>query len=229
MYFIKTKINSLSVQEITNDIWFWIKLWRVKALQIYQKATILLPNEKLVENIYLDINNKTNSLKQSIILKGILTIILIVIYVVIICMTVVFILNSSLNLSYVWILALPLALIFLILTLKSEGIISKLGEIIAKNAGVLFGIISYIIAIRTYNQGENGSLYELVGVILLIGSAIILSKRNATYAEFSVVALGGMVLFYFAHFLDNGSMAQLGGAITLIITAVNFFKKSIKK
>lgn len=233
LYFIQTKINSLSVQKVTNDNWFWIKLWYVKASQIYQKSTIMLPGEKIVENTYLDIDNKTKNVRQIVKIKFIAKIMLIIFYALFIGFSVVFILKNSINLpfnpSYIWILALPLVLVFIMLISKSDGIISKFGELIAKNAGVLFGIISYIMAIRTYNQDENGSMYELIGVILLISSASILLKRNATYIEIFIVTLGGIVLFYFANLLDNGSMAQLGGAVTLLITAVSFFKKSIKK
>lgn len=108
---------------------------------------------------------------------------------------------------------------------KSGGFLMQLSHIIIKNAGIIFGIIAYIMAIQIDRTGGNASLYELVGAILLIASVSTLKGRKATYIEFIIGALSGMLSIYLAQFLYNGSLLQLSGGITSIIAAVGFFGK----
>lgn len=109
---------------------------------------------------------------------------------------------------------------------KSGTFLSKLFEFIFRNSGVVLGLISYLLAIRTYNTGGNGSGYELLGGILLIASAATLKNRKASYFEIAMGGASGGLSLFLARFLDNGSMLELCGGIVLIISVVSLFKKS---
>lgn len=112
---------------------------------------------------------------------------------------------------------------------KSSSLIRKIFLLIAKNAAVVAGIILLIVAINVDHSGGNSAMHELIGVILLIVSAIILPIRKASYMEILIGAGSGVLTFYLAKYLENGSMLQLGGIIVLIIVTISFFKKLSKK
>ena len=112
---------------------------------------------------------------------------------------------------------------------KSSSNLRTIILILVKSAPVIAGIVLFIIAINIDSNGGNSSGHELLGVILLIVSASILNKRGASLVEILIVAISGGLSIFLARFLDNGSALQLGGGIVLIITAVCFFKKLLKK
>lgn len=97
-------------------------------------------------------------------------------------------------------------------------------DTLIRNIAVCVGIVAVIIAIIVDNTGGNSSMIELIGYIVLIASAFSLSKRGASMIDFGVGALSGVLTIGLSFLLSNGSMAELGGGIVLIVIAVNFFK-----
>lgn len=112
---------------------------------------------------------------------------------------------------------------------KSGSFIVEIALLFLKNMPVVAGIILYIMAIKIYGRWENGSMHEFAGAILLIVSAAMLNKRKAKYIEFLIAAISGVLSIFLSRFLINGSVLYLSGIIILIIVAVGFFKKLIKK
>ena len=111
---------------------------------------------------------------------------------------------------------------------KSGVLLNKILLFIGKSAAVIIGIALFIMAINIDKNGGNAAMHELIGVILLITSATTLTRRGVSLLEILIGAGSGGLSFYFANYLENGSMLQLGGAVVLIIVAVSFFKKLAK-
>ncbi len=114
----------------------------------------------------------------------------------------------------------------------TKNVISKTNDMIGmilRNALIVFAIILYIMSIHIDSSGGNSSMHELIGALILMISAGILAKRNAPYIDFVIVGIGGGLSIFLARFLDNGSMLELGGGITIILVVVNFFKVQIKR
>lgn len=101
--------------------------------------------------------------------------------------------------------------------------------LLLRNIAVCIGVIVLIAAVFVDRTGGNALMIELIGYIVLIASAATLSKREASMIDFAVGAVSGLFTLLVSVFLDNGSMALLGGGIILIIIAVNFFKSIGKK
>lgn len=112
---------------------------------------------------------------------------------------------------------------------KSGNLFDIIFPFVKKGAAVIAGIILFIVAINIDENGGNSSLLELIGVILLIASAVTSSKRSASFLEILIVAGSGGLSLFLANYLDNGSLLQLGGIIVLIIVTVSFFIKRVKK
>lgn len=101
----------------------------------------------------------------------------------------------------------------------------KLIKLVLKNLGVAAGIITAILAVWMDFTRKNSSMMELLSVIIIIASAGTLKKRNAEYLDYGLAAIGGLVLIVLSFMLGNGAVFELGGAIALIVVAVNFFKR----
>ena len=110
---------------------------------------------------------------------------------------------------------------------KSGSLTSKIIAIILKNMFVPLGLLAYLKAIQIDRIGDNGVGYELLGGILLIASASLLTKRATSYFEIALGVAGGILTFYLSKFLHNGAGLQLFGAITLLIAFIAFIKRAI--
>lgn len=62
--FIQTKVNLLSVEKASNDTWYWMKLWYVKAQEAYNRAVNILPGDETSKRIYAEISYKVAALKK---------------------------------------------------------------------------------------------------------------------------------------------------------------------
>jgi len=109
----------------------------------------------------------------------------------------------------------------------------KLILMICCNAGVIFGIALYIwalvIDVNKLSAPIASSFYQFIGSILLIASAATLRKRNATYIEYLIGGISGILLFVFSGFYFVGIMAVLVGATILILVVINLIKKHTRK
>lgn len=103
--------------------------------------------------------------------------------------------------------------------------VKRITTFAVRNLGAVIGSTIAVIAVCMDVSGYNSSLMELLSVILLIVSACTLKRRIAEYIEYGIAVISGLLLIVLAFLLDNGSMYELGGAVVLIISAVNFFKK----
>lgn len=111
-----------------------------------------------------------------------------------------------------------------IASVKSRKNTKNIFELIFRNAAVWIGIIIVIAALIMDWTGENSSMIELIGYIVLIMSACTLGKRKAPMIDFGVGALSGVITIGLSFLTDNGSMGELCGGMVLVIVAVNFFK-----
>lgn len=55
LYYIKMRVAALTNDKLTKDIVYWHDVWRLKAENIYQKASVVLGKDKMVENVYNEI------------------------------------------------------------------------------------------------------------------------------------------------------------------------------
>lgn len=67
--FIQTKVNLLSVEKASNDTWYWMKLWYVKAQEAYNRAVNILPGDETARRIYAEISYKAETLKKTVAIK----------------------------------------------------------------------------------------------------------------------------------------------------------------
>ena len=59
---IQTKVNLLSVEKASNDTWYWMKLWYVKAQEAYNRAVNILPGDETAKRIYAEISSPYNGI-----------------------------------------------------------------------------------------------------------------------------------------------------------------------
>lgn len=81
--FIQTKVNLLAAEKATNDSWYWMKLWYIKAQESYNRAVTALPGDQTPEQIYLDIKDKAEKMKKTVTLKKMIIPGIIAIYIVV--------------------------------------------------------------------------------------------------------------------------------------------------
>ncbi len=105
----------------------------------------------------------------------------------------------------------------------SPRTLGSLIRALPKSFGMIAGIISFLMAIRVDQAGENGVGYELVGGTLLIISACMLGRKNVSIPEIIIGALCGVLSFVLANQLENGAFLQLVGFSVLVIVAINYF------
>ncbi len=97
-------------------------------------------------------------------------------------------------------------------------------DTVVRNIAVCVGMLLFFVAIVIDRSHGNSSLVEIAAYIILIASASSLVKRGAIFLDYAVSAGSGLLTILLSFFLYNGSMAELCGAIVLIIVAVNYFK-----
>lgn len=116
-----------------------------------------------------------------------------------------------------------------IIKAKIKENIKSIFTLILRNITVAIGLILTIVAVMIDQAGENSSLVELTGYIVLIASANNLAKRQAEAIDFGICALSGMLVITSSFLLDNGSAGQLCGVIILGVVVFNFFKIKFHK
>lgn len=106
-----------------------------------------------------------------------------------------------------------------------EHKIRMIRKVIMENLGTVCGVIVIGIALIMDMLHLDPSLAELVGVIVLIVSACNLKKRQADQLGYLLSVGSGLVTIALSYLYDNGSMVILGGIITVVVSAVSFFKQ----
>lgn len=99
-----------------------------------------------------------------------------------------------------------------------------LGSALFKASGFIVGILVLLWAVRMNKVGDNSSMCELLGVILLIVSACTLKRNDVSPFDFVIGAASGLATLLMAQSLQNGSMFELGGGVVLVLVTVFFFK-----
>lgn len=79
--FIQTKVNLLAAEKASNDNWYWMKLWYIKAQESYNRAVAALPGDRTSEQIYLDIKTKAEKMKKTVMIKRMIIPIIIILYI----------------------------------------------------------------------------------------------------------------------------------------------------
>ena len=95
---------------------------------------------------------------------------------------------------------------------------SRIGQIISVAAAVILMVAAIIVE---KNDG-NSSMLELAGMAVIIASAVSLGRRNVTYVEFGITAVGILLVFLTGYFVENNSAMELGGGLAIIIEFINF-------
>ena len=102
--------------------------------------------------------------------------------------------------------------------------------VMAKSIIAIAGLFLFIAAIITDKRTDGvPELLELIGAILLVISAVTLSRREASYSEIAITAGCGGLSLLLASQTDNSSLLYLCGVIVLFISAINFIKKLVRK
>ena len=101
-------------------------------------------------------------------------------------------------------------------------------DIVIRNIAVCVGIMLMVAAVIVDHSGGDSSLMEMIAFICLIASAVLLIKRKASFIDYVISAVSGLLMIPLAFLFDDGSVANLTGTAVLIIVAVNYFKSLSK-
>lgn len=93
-----------------------------------------------------------------------------------------------------------------------------------KNIGVIIGAVLMTASLCMDLTGANSSMMQLFTIIILIISVSTLKKREAEYMDYAIAAGSGVLPIAFSFLLNYGAMFELGGAIVLLLVAMNFFR-----
>lgn len=66
LFFTKSKMEFLASEKVNAKNAFWLQLWNTKAMQLHQKANILLSNDTIAETAYSDIVARKKSVDKKI-------------------------------------------------------------------------------------------------------------------------------------------------------------------
>lgn len=94
--------------------------------------------------------------------------------------------------------------------------------IIGQLVAVVAALVVLVISVIMDKTGYNGTMIELAGIIAMIAAAAALVRKNASFVEYAISAVGGALTIILSLFLENGSMLELGGGIAIIVVVVNF-------
>lgn len=78
LMFVKGKVNFISADVPNKKTFFWTKVWANKARELKQKSDILFKNDEVVKNIYDEIDNKSQKVRNTLIIKTVLIIVVVV-------------------------------------------------------------------------------------------------------------------------------------------------------
>lgn len=112
---------------------------------------------------------------------------------------------------------------------KTGNLLTKALPIIIRNALVFLGLLAFMKAIQIDRVGDNGVGYELLGGMLLVASAALLMRKSVRYTDIAIGAGGGLLTFYLAKLLDNGSGLQIFGVVALFLIFISFIKKTTSR
>lgn len=96
-------------------------------------------------------------------------------------------------------------------------------DTVVRNIAVCMGVVLIFIASIVDRYGGNTSLIEITAYLILIFSACSLVKRGSSVIDYELGAGSGILTIVFSFFLYNGSLAEICGAVVLIIVAINYF------
>ena len=185
------------------------KAWILKLEQLYQKFTMTIssgPDYDRISTVY-------NETKQKIHKKKIIAAITFV---------------PRCIFSILKAIKTILILIFKGTSAAGEKI-PALFEYLGKNTLFFLSVLAFLRAIIIDSNNGNGSGFELLGGILSVTGAVILIKGKSKYIDILTGGACGVLSFYLAEELRNGSFLQLNGVITLAIVFIAFIKKATKK
>ena len=84
LIYVRDKIDFIANYSINKKTYYWTKIWVNKARELKSKADILFTNDKIVNNCYDDIIEKSREAKKKLIIKTILIIVGVTLFFVII-------------------------------------------------------------------------------------------------------------------------------------------------
>jgi predicted nucleic acid-binding Zn ribbon protein len=82
LLFVKFQVSSLSSGKIDQDSERWIKIWKNKANQLYEKAEIMFKGDKIATDAYNDILKNEKRIKISLIMKIVFAVVFICFFVI---------------------------------------------------------------------------------------------------------------------------------------------------
>lgn len=111
---------------------------------------------------------------------------------------------------------------------KKRARLIRVGQFVAKTAGIYVGMAIMAGGALQELGGENGSLFELVGMLVLLVSTgiAVFGKLGATGCILGFA--GGFFSFGLGNVLEsqgaNGSLYQLGGGLIMILSVIGSIK-----
>lgn len=116
-------------------------------------------------------------------------------------------------------------------TTHLQSVQSKLNfqTLFLRNVTVLAGVLVLIAAVIVDLSGFESVWLELVGLILLVASAVALCRRKSSFVEYCIGAASGIVAFVLALIPSRAVYFQMAGLVTLTIVVIGYFRSISKK
>lgn len=98
-------------------------------------------------------------------------------------------------------------------------------DLIINNIGAFIAFVLLLLALYMNVHHENASMVEFTCSIVLIISTATLGKRNSEFLDFVFHGAVGLLFLIVSYLFYNGSLLELAGGLTIIISAICYFKK----
>ena len=112
----------------------------------------------------------------------------------------------------------------------------RIGQLLLRTIGLWGGLLVLIIGffIDILSPLANTSIFHLGGAAIMIIGALMIKSEHKGMAEVGIAAASGLLALLLGILLEesfyrNGSVMELGGGTTLIITVVQLIRTSMKK
>ena len=96
---------------------------------------------------------------------------------------------------------------------------------VGKNFALCIGIALIVASIVIEQAGENSSMAQLIGCIVLLVSTFSFVKLQASFIDFIIGLIGCLLTMGLSSFLQNGSLVMLCSGIALILVTINFLRR----
>ena len=80
LLYIKEQVRSLASGKKDRKTYQWLKIWKNKAMQLFERAEIMFPGDEIVSDTYFDIENNVEKVKKSLFIRLLAGVFVVLIY-----------------------------------------------------------------------------------------------------------------------------------------------------